>query len=288
MRRAIRNSRLFAARLAIAGLIFLLPRSSEPATVTPATLSSWNDFVQQSKAGLAQDICSPEGLLRVAIGQNGNAKADLAGRPPQGRMIPVPSGLIHHWKGAIAIPNTRPSDVVSVLQDYDSYASTFTPAVIESRLVSRTQDDFTYQLKLVQRGFGVKAGLIGVFRSSYHQLSSTEGYSITEATSLDELESPGSSEERLVPFGASHGYVEKMFTIVRYREAGRGVYVEIETLTLSRGVPISVRWMISSVIQRFSRQTMTGTLESIRDKVRATEELSASGERPRSETRGGW
>ncbi len=160
--------------------------------------------------------------------------------------------------------------------------------MIESTLLGRTQDEFTYRLKIVQRGFGVKAGLLGVFRSNYRQLSSTEGYSLTESISLDELESPGSSEERRVSFSASHGYVERMFTIVRYREAGSGVYVEVETLTLSRGVPISVRWMISPVIQRFSRQTMAGTLESIRDKVRANEEFSASGERPRSQTRGGW
>ncbi|MBV8865903.1 MAG: hypothetical protein JO210_10960, partial [Acidobacteriaceae bacterium] len=98
----------------------------------------------------------------------------------------------------------------------------------------------------------------------------------------------GASDERMIPFGASHGYVEKVFTIVRYREAGRGVYVEIETLTLSRGVPGPVRWMISPAIQRFSRQTMAGTLESVRDKVRATEELAASGERPRSLEHGGW
>ncbi len=108
MIRAKRNSSLFAARVAMAGLIFLLPRSSEPATVTSTTLSSWNDFVEQSKATLAQDICSPEGLLRAAIGQNGTLKADIAVRPPQGRMIAVPSGLVHHWKGAILIPNTRP------------------------------------------------------------------------------------------------------------------------------------------------------------------------------------
>lgn len=293
MIRAIRKSRLFATRVAIGGLIFLLPRSSEPATVTPSTLSSWDEYVDRSKAGLAQDIRSPERLLRVSMKHQGSSDAGyesgLEVGLPQGSMIPIPAGLIHRWKGAVFIRNASSLDLLAALQDYDSYTDISRPAVIDSKLLSRAQDEFRYRLKFAQKGFGVKAGLSGVFRSNYYRLSSNEGYSLTEATTLDELENPGTPEERLIPFGASHGYVEKIFTIIRYHQANRGVYVEIETLTLSRGVPISVRWMISPVIQRFSRQTMKGTLESLSDRIRATGEFeSASGERPRSLEHGGW
>ena len=286
------NNRLFASGIAIAGLVLLFPQNSQSATVTVATNAVWNERVQQSKAELAQEIANPEAFLSINIADTSKDQIasidDLAQRSPQGSMVAIPSGLIHHWKGAVLIRDARSSDVVTALQDYNSYTDIFRPAVIDSKLLSRTQDEFRYRLKMVQKGFGVKAGLLGVFRSNYYQLSASEGYSITEAIELDELENAGASDERMIPFGASHGYVEKVFTIVRYREAGRGVYVEIETLTLSRGVPGPVRWMISPAIQRFSRQTMAGTLESVRDKVRATEELAASGERPRSLEHGGW
>ncbi len=291
--RALRHGKFSASKIALASLLSFFLQKSQAATVTPETVAFWNQHVQQAKAGIAQEICSPEGFLSIDVKQKRSAETgyekNLAARPAQGRMVPVPSGLIHHWTGTVFVRNARSADVLAVLENYDSYASVFRPAVVDSRLLSRTEDDFTYRLKFEQRGFGVKAGLLGVFRSSYYQLGPDAGYSITEATELNELENPGTPDERLIPFSTSHGYVEKIFTIVRYREADTGVYVRVETMTLSRNVPTPVRWLISPVIERFSRETMAGTLESLRNKVQTIRELeSASEERPRSHERRGW
>jgi hypothetical protein len=189
----------------------------------------------------------------------------------QGTMTAVPSGLVHHWTGTIFIANARMHHLLTVLQDYNAYAEFYKPAVVASKLLSHTPVEYNYRLKFVQKGFGVKAGLLGEFRTTYTQLNSGAGYSVTEATSLVELRNLEGHDEQPLSPEASHGYVERVFTIVKYRESGGGVWVELETLTLSRGVPSSVRWLIAPIIQRFSRQVMTDTLQRLRDKVQASQ-----------------
>jgi len=194
-------------------------------------------------------------------------------------MLAVPSGLIHHWTGSVFIPNVQAADVLSVLQGYESYADVYKPAVIESKLLSHTADAFNYRLKFVQKGFGIKAGLMADLRTTYYRPTPESGYSITEATQVFELQNPGTPEEKILPASATHGYVQRVLTIVRYQQSQGGVSVEVETLTLSRGVPGSVRWLIAPLVERFSRQTMATTLERLRDRVLDTRSFASAATR---------
>ncbi len=269
-----RKNKFLANSLAICALICFAVQNLHAATVTAETLTAWNEHVQQLRSGLDRETCSPEAFLKINKQEKIIAKASDKLNPaiqaPHGGVVPVPSGLLHHWTGMVFIPGVRTSDLLAALQGYDSYASIFRPAVIDSKLLNHTNDEFKYRLKFAQKGFGVKLGLLGVFRSQYYPLSPQAGFSITEATELNELENPATSKERVIPFGSSHGYVEKMFTVVRYREVDTGIYVQVETLTLSRDIPGAVRWLVAPIIQRFSRQTMAGTLKSLKDHIRLT------------------
>jgi hypothetical protein len=241
------------------------------ATVTPGTLQAWNEQVQASKAELTQEACSHDRFLWIDGQTSGIQKVKsgsiFAQHAQRGAFLSVPSGLIHHWVGAVFIPKASAKDALVALQDYNSYAQIYNPAVADSKLLSRAADDYEYQLKFVQKGFGVKTGLVGQFHSHYVQLDPATGYSLTEATQLIELENPGMPNERPISFSESRGFVEKVFTIIRYREGDGGVYVEVETLTLSRDIPAAVRWMVSPLVQKFSRQVMTATLDSLRERV---------------------
>ncbi len=281
--RLIKFSRPTMSKVAFLVVSFLLICSSQAATVTTSTLAAWEEYVQQSKAELRRRSCNPDHFLslRWQPTKMGKTRSDGNRAVPSvwGEMVVVPSGLIHHWMGTVFIPNVHAVDVLAVLQDYDSYAELYNPAVTYSKLMSRQPDEFSYRLKFVQKGFGIKAGLLGEFRTTYFQLNAGTGYSVTETKQLIELQNPGSPEERPMSMDTSHGYVEKIFTIVRYQQYDKGVSVEVETLTLSRGVPASVRWLIAPMIERFSRQTMAGTMEILRDKIPATQTFESASRR---------
>jgi hypothetical protein len=275
-----RAGRFVANSVAMGAFALLLAGRSGGATVTAGTLRAWDQAVHQAKVELALQTSNPDGFLSIDRQPERFEKAQRGGilsiYSPHGGGLAVPSGLIHHWIGTVFIPNVRLLDAVTVLQDYDSYAEIYQPGVIDSKLLSRTGGEFKYRLKFVQKGFGVKAGLLGEFRSTYFRLNRSTGYSVTEATDLIELQDAGGPAEQRLPLSAARGYVERVFTIVRYRESQGGVYLEVDTLTLSRGVPVSIRWLIAPLIQRFSRQTMADTLERVRDKVGTTRAVESA------------
>ncbi len=257
--------------LAAVSLGFLLAAQARTATMTAETLRAWNECEQQARAEVLKQAGTPDDFLSVRR-RTGHLdsvqfQGGLSIYAPHGGAVPVPSGLIHHWVGTVFIPKAHVTELLAVLQDYDSYAAIYKPGVVESRLLSRDQDEFTYRLKFVQKGFGIRAGLLADFKSSYYRLTPDVGYSITEATRLTELGDPGMPQERPLTQRAAHGYVEKVFTIVRYRQADAGLYVEVESFTLSRDIPAAIRWIATPLVQRFSRQTMADTLERLGDRV---------------------
>lgn len=280
--RATYIRRLIAAKASIL-LCLLLVQYSHAATLTTETLSAWEESVQHSKAGLTREAGDLSQLF-CHFQHSARTESVRYIQDPEvtsicGEMTAVPLGLIHHWTGLVFIPNVRASDVLHVLQDYDAYAELYKPAVIHSQLLNRHSDEFLYRLKFVQKGFGIKAGLLGEFRTNYFQSNAGTGYSITEATQLTELQNPESPDEKALSLSAAHGYVEKVLTIVKYKESTQGVSVEVETLTLSRAMPASLRWLVAPLIQRFSRQTMNETLVRLRDKIKAVQAVQSASNR---------
>lgn len=272
--------RAFPAKLAIviaAGL--LVGVNSRAATIKAATSEAWDGYVQQAESALPQGPADDSHLFvfqRQSSDVEGQFRPGLSAFSPHGSGIPVHSGLVHHWFGTLFIPKTNVAEVLSVMEGYDKYSVVYGPGVVESKLLSHSGDEFTYRLKFIQKGFGVKAGLIGEFDSVYHTLTPEAGYSVTRSTDLTELADPGTSEEHALPFSKSHGYVERVCTIVRYRQVSEGVYVEVEALTLSRGVPAAVRWLVAPLIERFSRETMTATLERLKAGIQTASAQEAS------------
>lgn len=253
------------------------------ATVTSQTLLTWQEHVDNARAELAKGLSRPDRFIRLEqdAGKRESVRSGdiLAAHAPEGGLTAVPSGLVHHWIGAVFIGEVRASDVIAVLQNYDGYAGIYSPAVVESSLSSRAGDEFKYRLKFQNKGFGVKAKLLGDFRSEYFKLDAATGYSVTVATDLTELANAETSEERPLTTAQARVYVERIFTIVRYRECESGVLVEVETLTLSRDIPGSVRWLASPLIQRFSRNVMISTLDRLRNKVEATRGVESAARR---------
>lgn len=253
------------------------------ATVTSQTLLAWQEHINNARAELAKGLSRPDRFIRLEqdAGKSESVHSgDIrAAHAPEGGLTAVPSGLVHHWIGAVFIRDVRASDVIAVLQDYEGYAGMYCPAVVESSLSSRAGDEFRYRLKFQNKGFGVKAELLGDFRSEYFKLDAASGYSVTVATNLAELGKVSSGEERPLPAAQARGYVERIFTIVRYRECESGVFVEVETLTLSRDIPGSVRWLARPLIERFSRNVMISTLDRLRNKVEKTRGVESAARR---------
>jgi hypothetical protein len=80
------------------------------------------------------------------------------------------------------------------------------------------------------------------------------------ATRITELDDQGRGK---IP-GEDRGFLWRMNAYWRYEQVRGGVIVDLESLTLSRGIPLGLGTVVRPLIDRIARESMARTLENIR------------------------
>src|SRR5437763_14929705 len=83
------------------------------------------------------------------------------------------------------------------------------------------------------------------------------------ATKSAELEDAGTRTEHERTLGDDRGFLWRMNSYWRYVQADGGVWVELDSLTLSRALPAPIRPVAGPIISRVARDSMNRTLQSM-------------------------
>ena len=203
----------------------------------------------------------PDRVQRVRAGEVLVAPADSD--------IPhkVPHGLIHDWVGAIFLPNAKLDDVMRVLGDYDRYKDFYKPLVVKSKLVERTNDHEKVTLMMMQRVYSVTAAVETDNEILIVRPDADRAYSLSNSVRVQEIADCGKPHEHALPEGHGPGYVWREYSVSRFEQSDGGVYVEIETMAMSRGIPVALRWMINPLVQNLPRKIMLAMLTDTRNAV---------------------
>ena len=115
-------------------------RPARGADLKPETLRAWNQYVRNADVQMQARLEpgrhflwtdeTPERSRRVRKGEILIAPIEESG------MRHVPDGLIHHWVGALFIPNGTLESVLAVAHDFDRYKEIYRPKVLDSRLLA--------------------------------------------------------------------------------------------------------------------------------------------------------
>lgn len=255
-------------------LAFAVTLPLAAAVLSPQGSEAWNNAVKQKQEELVR---SPKlkaaDLSSIRLGRVVTKGAQIWVEAAEGGNHAVPSGFLHDWVGYLFIPEANAQNLLAVLKDYSAYKDLYAPAVTASAPLSQRtnagggEEHFEYRLSMVQNGFGVKTMLRATFKSRYREISEHEGFSLTEATELQEVRRSEGGAEEDIPFAKAKGFVERSFTIVHYSEMNGGVIVRVESLVLSRDIPRTIRWVAMPLIRKFAAQTMTATLSRLNDGV---------------------
>src|SRR5436190_279953 len=118
-------------------LILLSPRDVNAANLDPATLRVWEKYVESVNMRMGQRLLSDKTFLWVDDDPSRLAKVRAGAIVVEsvGSLSPkrVQSGLIHHWVGAVYIPNVGIKDALAVTSDYAHYKEFYQPTVIDSK-----------------------------------------------------------------------------------------------------------------------------------------------------------
>jgi hypothetical protein len=257
--------------LLLATIVF--PTHVHAAMLKPETVAAWDDYVQAENANL-RDRVRPGGSFlwtledaeRAAKVRGGEIViAPAPGQNPK----KIPGGLIHHWMGAVFVPNLKLDDILQVTRDYDHYQDFYRPSVVESKTLARNGTDDRFSMLLMNRAFFLKTALDADYHATNMRLDDRRFYSISRTTRVQEVEEYGQPGECRKPEGEGSGYVWELYSIARLEQREGGVYVELEAIALSRDIPAALHFVVDPIVRRVSRN-------SILTSLRQTEEAAGA------------
>ena len=253
---------------------FTLGTSVEAAKLQDDTLTAWRLYVERTEARIVSELQTDKGFLiqdslpAVQAREAGRALRSgqvytrkLATKDARGRRIEIPNGMVHHWMGSVFIPGTTLEDLLPWLQDYDEHHRYF-DEVEASRLIAREGDEIRMFLRLR------RTKVVTVHYNTHHFVryalhGSGRASSASYATRIAEVEDAGTAREKEMPIGDDHGFLWRLNSYWRFEEAWGGVIVELESVSLSRGVPAAVRWLVGRYLDSVPRESIAATLEPI-------------------------
>ncbi len=177
--------------------------------------------------------------------------------------IRVPNGLIHHWIALSFIPNTTLQQVLALLQDYDHHEVIYKPDVLHSKLLMADGNRFKVYMRLHQKAV-ITAVFNAEFNVSYFPVDGNRVYSRSYSTRIAEVENADRSNEREKPIGKDRGFLWRLYSYWRFQEKDGGVYVQLESIALSRSVPVLLAWVVNPLLKSIPREYLSRLLISTR------------------------
>ncbi len=200
------------------------------------------------------------------IRNGGIAVAPVLDRKPK----KAPGGLIHHWTGAAFLPNVKLDELLELTRNYDRYKELYAPSVVESKALTREANTDRFSLRLLNKALFLKKALDADFVTENVRVNDSRWYSIARTTRVQEIEGYAEPGQRSIPEGQGSGYIWKMCSFTRLEQRDGGVYVEMETMALSRDIPGAIAIVANPIVRRVSRNSLFTSLKQTQAAVRKT------------------
>ena len=263
------------------------------ATLKPKTIKAFNDYVAIAEARMKREDSNPNDFLYIETlpkPQYDSIMATLKRgevyvqpvrmQDAEGDPIDIPDGMIHHWVGDVFIPGKSVASALDVLRDYDNFKNIYKPEVIDSKLVSREDnDDFKVFLRLQKQSI-VTVTLDTWYNIHFTPMGDNGGISKSVATRIQQVEDAGTPNEHLDPVGDDSGYLWRINSYWRYQERDNGVIIEWESIALSRDVPFLLAWFVNPLIRKIAREAVQDMLTATRKAVMAEKAQQKQAESP--------
>ena len=224
--------------------LVIAPRLAGAATLTPPTVAAWNAWVATTEARIGRELSSWRHSLMV--------------EDPRGTTTSVDGGVIAHWRGSIFLPGVRLDALLDRLR-HPPEQGPHQEDVLAVRVLDRGTDSLDLFIRMT------RTKIVTVTYDTEHHVEfrrhePRRASSRSVATRISELDEQGRGR---IP-GEDRGFLWRMNAYWRYEQVRGGVIVDLESLTLSRGIPLGMGAIVSPLINRIARESMSRTLDNIR------------------------
>jgi len=248
-------------------LLLLAPatgcRAEEP---TQAAVSAFQSYIGALEARLARQHGSQGGFIVRTVSEE-----QLETRLRQGELIveqltpaskaDLPGAMLHHWRGTAFAAGAKAEDFERLMRDFNGYPQYFSPQVVQARVLSQKGDRFQTTMRVRQKHV-ITVVMDTDYDATFGRLDAQHGYSISRSTRIAEIGSAGTPNEHALTSSEEHGFMWRLNTYWSYEERNGGLYMQIESVSLTRSIPAGLGWVIGPFVKSVPRESLEFTLRS--------------------------
>ena len=236
------------------------------AEAPPAAVSAFNSYIGAVESRLAQQHRSHNGFLApAASGQKSEMRLRqgelIVEKLPPSTGADLPGAMLHHWRGTAYAAGAKAADFERLMKDFNTYPQRFYPQVARAKVLSQQNDRFQIVMRVRQRHV-ITVVMDTAYDIAFGRLDAQHGYSISRSTRISEIDSPGTGQERVLNSSQEHGFLWRLNTYWSYEERDGGLYMQIESVSLTRSVPRALDWAIRPFVESVPRESLEFTLRS--------------------------
>ena len=178
--------------------------------------------------------------------------------------VTLPGALLHDWRATALIAGARRSSLERLLRDFRAYPRVFAPEVVEARETGGAGDHVQAFLRVRQKH--VMTVTLDTSYDVTFGAGAGRGWSVSRSLRVQEVDGAG----RVLPEVEGHGFVWRTVTFWNYEERDGGLLVQVESVSLSRGIPAGLGWAVRPYVESVPRESLAFTLQAVR---KALEEI---------------
>ena len=244
-----------------------MPQSAKPVQLKAQTLTAFDAYIHTAEIDMEPTLNASGPFLwsdlsveRAEQVEGGKIVAQFwSGRGP----VKAPDGLIHDWIGAACIPDATVAETLALIQDYAHHKDIYKPEVMDSKLISRSGNDFQIYLRLRKKKI-ITVVLDTDHDVHYQAVGRMRWICRSRTTRVAEVENAGSHEERVLPPDTGYGFLWRLYSYWRFEERNGKVVIECRAISLTRDIPFGLAWAIEPIIQKLPKESLINTLSATR------------------------
>ena len=180
-----------------------------------------------------------------------------------------------HWPATLAtllfaagcVAGATGVDFERLMRNFGEYPSRFAPQVVSAKVLSQHGDQYQVMMRVRQKHV-ITVVMDTAYEVTFGRVDARRGFSTSRSTRVTEIADAGTPQERALAPDEEHGFLWRQNTYWSYEERDGGLYMQIESVSLSRGIPRGLGWVIGPYVQSVPRESLEFTLGRVKEALR--------------------
>jgi hypothetical protein len=236
----------------------------------PAAVSGFDAYISEVEARLARQHRSTQEFLAPVDSARLRRGELIVEQLSPARGGDLPGAMLHHWRGTAFAAGAKPADFERVMRDFNAYPQRYSPQVMSAKVISQHGDHYQATMRVRQKHV-ITVVMDMTYDIVFARLDPRHGFSTSRSMRVSEIDSAGTSKERVLNSSEEHGFLWHLNTYWSYEERDDGLYMQIESVSLTRSIPAGLGWAVGPFVESVPRESLEFTLRATCDALRKQE-----------------